>query len=128
VLKGEYSSGQILSWIGRFSFVVGMRLHFLMFAALQGTPFVALPYAGKVQGFLEALELPSPPLNLVNAGRLIAHLDESWDRRRSMRTKINAKLPELQERARETHRMLLKLLGADKPRAQEKEKAAATTA
>jgi polysaccharide pyruvyl transferase CsaB len=126
VLKGEYSSGQILTWIGRFSFAVGMRLHFLIFAALHGTPFVALPYAGKVQGFLEALDLPSPPLNLVNPGRLIAHLDESWDRRRSMRTKITAKLPELQERARETHRMLLNVLGVDKARAPEKEKAAAT--
>jgi polysaccharide pyruvyl transferase CsaB len=125
VLKGEYSPGQILSWIGRFSFAVGMRLHFLMFAAIQGTPFVALPYAGKVGGFLEALELPAPPLNLVNAGRLIAHLDESWDRRRSMKTKIAATLPPLQERARETHRMLLRLLNVDKARSQDKEKAVA---
>jgi polysaccharide pyruvyl transferase CsaB len=110
VLKGEYSSGQVLSWMGKFDFALGMRLHFLMFAAIQGTPFVALPYAGKVSGFLEALGLPAPPLNLVNAGRLIAYLDESWDRRRSMRTQIAQALPALQERARETHRILLEVL------------------
>jgi polysaccharide pyruvyl transferase CsaB len=120
VLKGEYTPGQVLSWMGRFSFAVGMRLHFLIFAAIQGTPFVALPYAGKVAGFLEALQLPAPPLNLVNAGRLIAHLDESWDRRRSMKSKIAATLPPLQDRARETHRMLLKLLNVEKAKAQEK--------
>jgi polysaccharide pyruvyl transferase CsaB len=114
VLKGEYTSGQVLSLMGKFDFALGMRLHFLMFAAIQGTPFVALPYAGKVSGFLEALGLPVPPLNLVNAGRLIAYLDESWDRRRSMRTQIAQALPALQERARETHRILLEVLTGQK--------------
>jgi len=114
VLKGEYSSGQVLSWMGKFDFALGMRLHFLIFAAIQGTPFVALPYAGKVSGFLEALGLPAPPLNLVNAGRLIAYLDESWDRRRSMRTRIAETLPPLQERARETHKLLMETLTGDR--------------
>ncbi|HSU77558.1 MAG TPA: polysaccharide pyruvyl transferase family protein, partial [Burkholderiales bacterium] len=70
VLNGEYTSGQLLSLMSHFSFAVGMRLHFLIFAALRGVPFVALPYAGKVAGFLEDLKLPAPPLNLVNPGRL----------------------------------------------------------
>jgi polysaccharide pyruvyl transferase CsaB len=114
VLKGEYTSGQVLSWMGKFDFALGMRLHFLIFAAIQGTPFVALPYAGKVSGFLEALGLPAPPLNLVNAGRLIAYLDDSWDRRRSMRTRIAETLPPLQERARETHKLLMETLTGDR--------------
>ena len=61
VLKGEYTPGQLLSWIGKFDFALGMRLHFLIFSAIAGTPFVALPYAGKVSGFLEALDLVAPP-------------------------------------------------------------------
>lgn len=116
VLKGEYSSGQILSWMGKFDFALGMRLHFLIFAAIQGTPFAALPYAGKVSGFLETLGVPAPPLNLVNAGRLIAYLDDSWDRRRSIRARIAEALPALQERARETHRLLLEVLTGEKTR------------
>jgi polysaccharide pyruvyl transferase WcaK-like protein len=117
VLKGEYTPGQLVSWLGKFDFALGMRLHFLIFAALAGTPFVALPYAGKVSGFLEALDLVAPPLNLVNPGRLIAYLDESWDRRRSMRTRIGETLPALQERSRETHRIALSLLTGEKARA-----------
>jgi polysaccharide pyruvyl transferase WcaK-like protein len=116
VLKGEYTSGQMLSLMGRFSFAVGMRLHFLVFAALQGVPFVALPYAGKVSGFLEDLKVPTPPLNLVNAGRLIAHLDNSWDRRRSMKALLAKSVPALQERSQETHKILLKILAGQQLR------------
>jgi polysaccharide pyruvyl transferase WcaK-like protein len=87
-----------------------MRLHFLVFAALQGVPFVALPYSGKVSGFLDDLKVPTPPLNLVNAGRLIAHLDQSWDRRRSMKALLAKSVPVLQSRAQETHQILLKVL------------------
>jgi len=110
VLKGEYTSGQILALMGRFHFAVGMRLHFLIFAALRGTPFVALPYAGKVSGFLEDLKLPSPPLNLVNPGRLIAHLDDSWDRRRSLKAQLKKSVPLLQERSRETIKVALQII------------------
>lgn len=110
VLKGEYSSAELLAMMGRFQFAVGMRLHFLIFAALRGTPFVALPYAGKVSGFLEDLKLPAPPLNLVNPGRLIAHLDESWDKRRSLKAQLARAVPPLQERARETIKIAVGLL------------------
>ena len=110
VLKGEYTPGQVLSLIGRFDLVVGMRLHFLMFAAMQRVPFVALPYANKVQGFLEAFSMESPPINKVNVGRLIAHIDRSWDLRAGLRHRIGETLPVLQERARKTNDMLVRLI------------------
>jgi polysaccharide pyruvyl transferase CsaB len=114
VLKGEYTSGQLLSLIGKFNFAVGMRLHFLIFAALGGVPFVALPYSGKVTGLLEDLGVPTPPFKLVNEGRLIAHLDQSWDRSRSMRAHLAKAVPPLQKRAQETHRILVELLTREK--------------
>jgi polysaccharide pyruvyl transferase CsaB len=110
VLKGEYTAGQMLSLIGHLAFAVGMRLHFLIFAALQRTPFVALPYAGKVAGFLEDLQMPMPPMQRVNAGQLIAYIDRSWDFRGDLQARINHTLPELQERARETNRIAVRLL------------------
>jgi len=114
VLNGEYTSGQILAMMGRFSFVVGMRLHFLIFAALRAVPFVALPYAGKVSGFLEDLKLPTPPLHLVNPGRLCAHLDESWDNRRELHSTLLKSVPALQERSRQTNKIVLELLDTRK--------------
>jgi polysaccharide pyruvyl transferase CsaB len=110
VLKGEYTPGQMLSLVGHFSFAVGMRLHFLIFAALKGVPFVSLPYASKVAGFLQDLQMEMPPLHQVGAGRLIAHIDQSWDRRRSLRSRIVRAVPALQKRALESNNILVRLL------------------
>lgn len=115
VLKGEYTPGQLLGMLGHFDFAVGMRLHFLILAALAGVAFVALPYAAKVGGFLAQVGVESPPLERVNAGRLTAHIDRSWDRRRSLAKRVARVLPGLQEQARQSHRALLEVLdGAER--------------
>jgi len=110
VLKGDYTPGQLLTLVGHFAFAVGMRLHFLIFAALRQVPFVALPYAAKVTGILEALEMPAPPVNEVNTGQLIAHIDRSWDLRGELRDRIVRALPAIQERARENTAIASRLL------------------
>lgn len=115
VLKGEYTPGQMLTLVGHFAFAVGMRLHFLIFAAIAGVPFVALPYASKVMGFLEDLQMESPPLRLVNAGRLIAHIDHCWDRRRALSADIRRSLPALRRRAEETGAIAARLLQGEPP-------------
>ena len=110
VLKGEYTSGQLLSLMQHFAFAVGMRLHFLIFASLQNVPFVALPYAPKVGGFLEDLRIEMPPLMQVSAGRLIAHIDHAWDRRRLLQARIGRALPALRARALENNDIAVRLL------------------
>jgi polysaccharide pyruvyl transferase CsaB len=110
VLKGEYTSGQLLSLMGHFDFAVGMRLHFLIFAALNRVPFVALPYSSKVGGFLEDLEIAMPPLKQVNAGQLIAYIDRWWDLRRNVQARLEKSVPEIQARARRTNDIALRIL------------------
>ena len=110
VLKGAYTSSQILTLVSHFDFAVGMRLHFLIFAALSRVPFVALPYSSKVAGFLEDLEIAMPPLKHVNAGQLIAYIDRWWDLRRNLQARLGKTVPEIQERARRTNEIALRLL------------------
>lgn len=110
ILRRRYSPRQILDLMGHFEFVVGMRLHFLIFAALRGTPFAALPYASKVTGLLEDLQMPTPPLGSIGIGQLIARVDRSWDTRTNIRAKIGERVPALRERARQTNELLIRLL------------------
>lgn len=110
VLQGSYSSGQILSIISNLEFAVGMRLHFLIFAAIQGIPFVALPYSPKVAGFLDDIGIEMPPINLVDEGRLIAYIDRAWDERDVLKERIKSRLPVLRERAASNNAMLMKMI------------------
>jgi polysaccharide pyruvyl transferase WcaK-like protein len=110
ILKRRYSPRQILDIVGHFEFAVGMRLHFLIFAALRGTPFAALPYASKVTGLLEDLEIDTPPLGSIGIGQLIATIDRSWDTREQIRAKIGQRLSALKTRAEKTNRLLVGLL------------------
>lgn len=110
ILRRRYSSRQILDLMGRFDFAIGMRLHFLIFAALRGTPFSALPYASKVSGLLEDLGMDTPPLGSIGIGELIGRIDRKWDTREEIRAMTGERVPALRNRARETVRILLRLL------------------
>jgi polysaccharide pyruvyl transferase WcaK-like protein len=92
-----------------------MRLHFLIFAALRGTPFAALPYASKVTGLLEDLRMPTPPLGNIGIGQLIARIDASWDARAQLRTQLRERVPALRTRALQTNRLLVDLLKERRP-------------
>ena len=110
VLKGDYSSGQLLTIMKHFSFAIGMRLHFLIFSALQGVPFVALPYASKVSGLLDKLQVPMPPLNRVDSGLINAYIDKAWDNRSTTKTHIQQLIPNLKALAAENNGLALDLL------------------
>jgi polysaccharide pyruvyl transferase CsaB len=110
VLKRDYSVCELLSLIGRFEFALGMRLHFLIFAALQGVPFLALPYSSKISGFIEEFGMEMPHIGGLNAGQLLSCIDRAWDHRQELKAQIRGGLPKLQQRARETNRLLVELL------------------
>src|SRR5688572_23600521 len=110
ILRRRYSPRQILDLMGRFDFAVGMRLHFLIFAALRGTPFSALPYASKVTGLLEDLDMDTPPLGSIGIGELCGRIDRKWDTREAIRAKLGERVPGLRRRAKLTNEALLRVL------------------
>jgi polysaccharide pyruvyl transferase CsaB len=110
VLRRSYSPRQVLDLVGRFDFAIGMRLHFMIFAALRGVPFVPLPYASKVTGLLDDLQMETPPLGAVGIGQLIARVDRGWDTRDELRAKINERIVGLKHRSLQNNALMLQLL------------------
>jgi len=110
VLKEEYTPGQVLALLGHCEFAIGMRLHFLIFAALQGVPFAPLPYASKVAGFIESVGMGTPVLDDVSAGTLLAMIDRSWDYREELRHHITSAIGDVQQQARRTNELAVELI------------------
>lgn len=117
VLSGDYPAPQLLNLMKNISFAVGMRLHFLIFAALHHIPLAPLPYASKVSGFLTDLAMPMQHLSELNVGKLCAYLDRAWDMRSDLRKELEKKMPVLLQRAKRTNAILCEMLQSVKPKA-----------
>jgi polysaccharide pyruvyl transferase CsaB len=68
---------KVIELFSKARFVAGMRLHSLIFAALTGTPFLAIPYSRKVDDLVTTLEMErySLPLRDVSEKSLIEKFD-----------------------------------------------------
>jgi polysaccharide pyruvyl transferase CsaB len=100
VLHNNYRPCQILGLMRHVDLAVGMRLHFLIFAALAGVPVLPLPYAGKVFDF--AHQIGAPALHGVvrdAAGPLLAEVDRLWDERWLRARETSSRMTALRERA-----------------------------
>jgi polysaccharide pyruvyl transferase WcaK-like protein len=112
ILKQSYTSRQMRGLVTHLEFVIGMRLHFLIFTALAGVPFVPLSYGSKVAEFISELTMPMPPVQATNAGQLLAYIDHAWDYREELRQRIATHLPALIERATHTAELAVRLVHA----------------
>jgi polysaccharide pyruvyl transferase CsaB len=121
VLHGEYGPRQLLGLMAHFDMAVGMRLHFLIFAAMAGIPFLPLPYAGKVFEFAQQIGVPAlRGVEREVEGPLLAEVDRLWDEREALAADRARRVAEVRERASKTGELidpLLKSLGSGGGRA-----------
>ncbi|GKQ40528.1 polysaccharide pyruvyl transferase family protein [Streptomyces sp. A012304] len=103
ILNNAYTPGQVLGFMSHVDLVVGMRLHFLIFAALSGLPVLPLPYSGKVFDFARRMGAPAlVGVDREQAGLLLAEVDRLWDEFPQRRADLHDRVRRLRELARET--------------------------
>ncbi|WP_341717061.1 polysaccharide pyruvyl transferase family protein [Micromonospora sp. FIMYZ51] len=111
ILHGTYSPEQVLGLMRHFDLAVGMRLHFLIFAAMMGTPFLPLPYAGKVFDLAQRLGVPAlRGVEREVEGPLLAEVDQLWDERDQRAEHTARRVAQVCEEARGTSRVTAAVL------------------
>jgi polysaccharide pyruvyl transferase CsaB len=111
ILNGDYPPRQLLGLMSHFDMAVGMRLHFLIFAAMAGVPFLPLPYAGKVFDFAQRVGAPAlSGMAREVEGPLLAEVDQLWDERESRAADTARRVAEVCDRARITGQLAAPLL------------------
>jgi polysaccharide pyruvyl transferase CsaB len=111
VINRTYTPGQIAGLMRHLDFAVGMRLHFVIFAACAGVPVLPLPYAGKVFDFAQAVGAPAlTGVARREAGPLLAELDRLWDERFEHADHLRQQIQVLRDRARQNQERCLALI------------------
>ena len=112
IIDRALSAREVISLIGGLDLLLGMRLHALIFAAINGVSFVALPYDPKINAFLSTLGKKSlPSLEKLTIEQLIADLDLALSEKgRKDKSELAQKLAVLQEEVEKSALDLLALI------------------
>ncbi|MFI6758014.1 polysaccharide pyruvyl transferase family protein [Micromonospora sp. NPDC050417] len=111
ILHGDYSPRQLLGLMSHLDMAVGMRLHFLIFAAMSGVPFLPLPYAGKVFDFAQRIGVPAlSGLAREVEGPLLAEVDQLWDERDARAEGTAERVDQVRQQARLTSQLITPVL------------------
>ncbi len=70
------SFDELIAFLSTCEFCIGMRLHFLIAAALSGSKVVGLSYSQKVRGLLKSIEVPTLNFEEVNEENFEAFIQE----------------------------------------------------
>ncbi|MBI2265075.1 MAG: polysaccharide pyruvyl transferase CsaB [Armatimonadetes bacterium] len=111
LVSGTYTPSELAALISAMDLVVAMRLHACIFAAAFGSVPIGIAYDPKVRHFLERVGAPVISLSDVFSGKLGSLLDQAWERQRDLRDAVSARTGDLKEKAHETIKMTLQLLG-----------------
>jgi len=86
IIKGNLRSDEVLAIIDRMQLVFGLRLHSLIFAAMQSVPVLSVDYDVKLRGFMELIDARDFLLEkTVSPQTLISKAEQAIDSTRDLR-------------------------------------------
>lgn len=105
-LQGHYAPGDLMALAGRTDFLIGMRLHALIFAAARGVPVLALSYDPKVAALARELgNVPLLEVETLASDALAAAFEAAWANRDATRRRMAREVERLRDGALGTARL-----------------------
>ena len=111
-LEKEYSVEEMAGILAHCNFVIGMRLHSIIFAANAGVPVLALVYDPKVGNAMRQLgcEKYALDLSVTNSVELLRLFADAYSNRQELSTQLQSAVESLKPLARENIHLAMELL------------------
>jgi len=110
-LKENYQSFEILGVVNFLSIVISMRLHMLIYAAIQNKPMIGIIYDPKVKAYLEEIDMPAlENIDDLDVNSIVDIFDDINLNYKTYEEKIATKTKMLKEKAGLNDKYLEKLL------------------
>ena len=114
ILKKRWLPSEFLGLFGKFEFVLGMRLHSLIFAAKAKVPFAGISYDPKIDEFLREFDFkPVARVPILGPEILSEEMEDILEERDEYKTRIIKVLYKLEERAEKAFKLLESVIFAD---------------
>lgn len=115
-IEDELTPLEIIELIKRSQFVLGMRLHSLIYAIRVGKPFVALIYSSKVRGILELANLSeySVEIKELSANQLVKVTELLMYNRQAISNKVDKIGKDFYDLAMMNYTYLTEIINSDK--------------
>lgn len=112
IFKGIYSPQEILGVVGQMDMIIGMRLHFLIFAARMNVPLVGLSYDTKTSEFLRMIgqDRWSCDYKNIDIENIFSSIYHVWMNRDDIKRDLDVIVNELQIRSRYNAELAKELL------------------
>ena len=93
-IEGKYGPSEILGIMKNLQFVIGMRLHSLIFGALAELPMVAIKYSQKVGSFMNMIHLQNFQLDLddLTSEKIFHAFTYAWEEHDEIKHRIRKSL------------------------------------
>lgn len=111
ILKRQLEPAEMISFFQTFDFFLGVRLHSLIFSAINEVPFVGISYDPKVDSLLEELNLETQ-LTTENCSYqdLKEIIDNYWDKRDEISNELEEKMNIYRKEAEKNAERVLNLI------------------
>lgn len=110
VVKKEYSVEKVMGIISKLEYIISMRYHSIVYAAINNIPMTAIIYDPKIEGIMDAFELEELcSMTQLKNGKLINIFNEGWNKKESTKIRLADKKEMLLKNAKRNIDIILNI-------------------